>query len=539
VLVLVDGLPLNSAFGGAVDLSTIPRGWIDRIEVLRGPEGALFGAGALGGVVNIVTRRAVAGRWSGEAAGGSFGTGSLSADGAAPALGGTLLLAASGDTTTGRFPYSYDPTPTLSGDPLVDRRRENAAAERGGLLARLSVPALDGRLDTLLQASIGRRGLPGFAASPTPDDWQRDGRLMAAARWAGGAPEGLTYGGRLSTRLDLLEVRVGDPVPYRQRAVAGGAAAELGWAHQHGQLSARLSTEREGIDPGTAGPGWSRWSTGLAIGDDLLLASARLRVAPALRLDATGPFSGLSGKLGGALAVAEGWSVRLSAGRSFRAPSLAELRFQQGLVMPNPDLRPEAALAADGALVYDGPLGLASLGAQVTRYQDLILYLPTSLGRLKPYNAGQALASGLEAELATAPLLGPARASLSGAWTLLFTELLRGPPDEIGREVPYRARHRLYARAAAAPGPFEAHLEAHYLGRRYQDRRNLEPLPTSLVWNAGGGITLAPSLDLSLHLELLNLLDDRTVSDGLGNPLPSRLVMVTLRAGSPTPQGAP
>jgi len=35
-----------------------------------------------------------------------------------------------------------------------------------------------------------------------------------------------------------------------------------------------------------------------------------------------------------------------------------------------------------------------------------------------------------------------------------------------------------------------------------------------------------------------NLADDRSASDPLGNPLPSRMVMVTLRAGS-TPEGAP
>jgi vitamin B12 transporter len=64
VLVLLDGLPLNTAFGGAVDLSTIPAGWIDRIEVVRGAEGALYGPGALGGVVNVLTPRGRPGRWS-------------------------------------------------------------------------------------------------------------------------------------------------------------------------------------------------------------------------------------------------------------------------------------------------------------------------------------------------------------------------------------------------------------------------------------------------------------------------------------------
>jgi vitamin B12 transporter len=541
VLVLLDGLPLNTAFGGAVDLSSIPRGWIERIEVLRGPEGALFGAGALGGVVNVVTRRAAAGQWSAEATGGSYGTGSLAADGALALLGGTLLLAASGDTTRGDFPYLYDPTPTLPGDPLVPRVRENAAASRAGALARLSVPALQGRLDTLLQASAGHRGLPGYAASPTPDDWQRDGRLLLSARFSRDLPGGLTLGGRVSGRLDRLEVRVGDPVPYDQRGAAGGAAAEARWVHGVGQLTALVSTELEAVVADGLPGGTDRWSTGLAAGEDLLLLGARLRVAPALRLDAVGPFTGLSGKLGASWLLADGWTVRASAGRSFRAPSLAELHYQQGLVMPNPALLPESGVAADASLVADGPLGLATLGGHLTRYHDLILYQPTSFGRLKPFNAGEALVAGLEAELATSPMLGPARATLSGAYTFLHSELLQGPPDEVGNQIPYRPRHRLYARAAAAPGRFTAHLEAHYIGVRYTDRRNLEPLPATLAWNAGASVLLHPTLGLSLHAEVKNLLDDRTLTDGIGNPLPARLVLLTIRASPPltSTQGTP
>ncbi len=539
VLVLLDGLPLNSAFGGAVDLSSIPRGWIDRIEVLRGPEGARHGAGALGGVVNVITRRAASGQWSAEATGGSFGSGALAADGVVALLGGTLLVAASGDTTRGDFPYLYDTTPSFAGG-VEPRVRDNAAATRGGALARLSVPAAGGWLDAVLQGSAGDRGLPGFATGPTPDDWQRDGRLLATARYTRAAGSGLTVGGRASLRLDRLDVRVGNPEPWRQRGAAGGATAELGWAHPGGQLSSQLSAEIETID--SQGLASTRRNTlGLAVGDDLLLLGARLRVAPALRLDAVGHFTGLSGKLGASWLLADGWSVRASAGRTFRAPSLAELSFQQGLVMPNPDLLPESGLAADASLVADGPFGLLTLGGHLTRYRDLILYQPTSFGRLKPFNAGQAFVAGVEAEVATAPMLGPARATLSGAWTWLYSELLRGGPDEVGRQIPYRPRQRLYARATAAPGRFSLHVELHHVGLRYSDRRNLDPVPATLLWNAGAGVVLHRPLGLALHLEVKNLLDDRTLNDGLGNPLPSRMVLVTLRAGSlPHPtEGSP
>lgn len=51
-LILVDGRP-----AGATNLSTIDAAGVERIEVLRGPASALYGSNAMGGVVNIVTRR--------------------------------------------------------------------------------------------------------------------------------------------------------------------------------------------------------------------------------------------------------------------------------------------------------------------------------------------------------------------------------------------------------------------------------------------------------------------------------------------------
>lgn len=54
-LVLVDGIRAN-AFGGGLDLSQVPLEDVERIEVLRGPQSALYGSDAIGGVVQIITR---------------------------------------------------------------------------------------------------------------------------------------------------------------------------------------------------------------------------------------------------------------------------------------------------------------------------------------------------------------------------------------------------------------------------------------------------------------------------------------------------
>jgi outer membrane receptor protein involved in Fe transport len=56
-LVLVDGVPINDPFGGWVPWSRVPLLSIDQIEVVRGGGSALWGNGALGGVINVITRR--------------------------------------------------------------------------------------------------------------------------------------------------------------------------------------------------------------------------------------------------------------------------------------------------------------------------------------------------------------------------------------------------------------------------------------------------------------------------------------------------
>jgi outer membrane receptor protein involved in Fe transport len=56
VLVLVDGIRLNSSFDGWVDLARLPLDNIDRIEVVRGGASSMWGTGAVGGVINIITK---------------------------------------------------------------------------------------------------------------------------------------------------------------------------------------------------------------------------------------------------------------------------------------------------------------------------------------------------------------------------------------------------------------------------------------------------------------------------------------------------
>src|SRR5204863_2067222 len=74
-LVLVDGIRIASSSAGATSLEAIPLDQIDRIEILRGPASSLYGADAIGGVVQVFTRRGTAALTGNASAGyGTYGT---------------------------------------------------------------------------------------------------------------------------------------------------------------------------------------------------------------------------------------------------------------------------------------------------------------------------------------------------------------------------------------------------------------------------------------------------------------------------------
>jgi hemoglobin/transferrin/lactoferrin receptor protein len=58
ILVLVDGMPMNSARGNGPHPSLVDPDQIERIEVARGPSSVAYGSDALGGAINIITREA-------------------------------------------------------------------------------------------------------------------------------------------------------------------------------------------------------------------------------------------------------------------------------------------------------------------------------------------------------------------------------------------------------------------------------------------------------------------------------------------------
>lgn len=73
-LVLIDGVKVNPGTAGGAALQNIPPELVERIEIVKGPRSSLYGSEAIGGVINIITRRGAPGREFGASAqAGSYG----------------------------------------------------------------------------------------------------------------------------------------------------------------------------------------------------------------------------------------------------------------------------------------------------------------------------------------------------------------------------------------------------------------------------------------------------------------------------------
>lgn len=146
VIVCVDGVPLNDAGGGAVDLGTIDLNQVERIEVYKDRVPARFGGSGIGGAVNFVTRGArAAGAGGADGAAGagrllaSFGShGSWEAALSMTARpGDSVTVAASISARHSDNDYEFENrngTLYNEDDDFTDRRRNAEFTEVGALL---------------------------------------------------------------------------------------------------------------------------------------------------------------------------------------------------------------------------------------------------------------------------------------------------------------------------------------------------------------------------------------------------------------------
>jgi iron complex outermembrane receptor protein len=525
VLVLLDGVPLNAA-GGSVDLSRIPVAIIDRLEVLRGGAGARYGSGGLGGAVNVVTRKAEAGaRLFAEVTQGSAMTTLADLGAAGDLAGGQGLLLVHGARSEGTFTYQVDPRPTVDGSPLVTATRENNQALMGGALFKLrrALP-LSVTADATAELSAESRGLAGTAQNPTPNAHQTSDRGAVGLRLTRPLDQGEAEAHLWLRREDLALHGGGFGAGLTQAELSGGGELTFtrlvaGW---HG-LSATVAAKGESLREST-GANPSRASLSVMASDEVLLLDGNLIVAPSFRFDQTGPFTGVSPKLGLTALLPGGFEFRANAGQAHRAPSFLELYVQQGFLLPNASLRPERALTADASAAHRTARSFVQAGGFVSLYEDLISYeyYPPMLAR--PYNFSTAQVAGLEAE-------GEARPwpwlSVAASYTFLVSQNLRDDPRYYLKELPYRPRHKLAARVAAGPKWARGRAELLYQSEQAMNRTQTLFLPARALVNVGVSSELLAAPQLTASLEVKNLLDVSS-EDLAGYPLPGRSAYLTL-----------
>jgi outer membrane cobalamin receptor len=181
VVVLVDGARLNAPDLSGPDLSFIALDDIERIEILRGPEAVRYGNGAVGGAINIITRKAGGKGAHVAAEAGSFDTTRYQA-GAGWAQGATgISVAASAMDTDGHRQNSY----------LYRRDAGIKLAWRGSAL-QLGLDGAHHEDEYGLPGPVSAQAFEtesGRESSSTPHDHgeSRDSRLRATAETGGTA----------------------------------------------------------------------------------------------------------------------------------------------------------------------------------------------------------------------------------------------------------------------------------------------------------------------------------------------------------------
>ncbi|GBD92985.1 vitamin B12 transporter BtuB precursor [bacterium BMS3Abin05] len=178
VLILVDGVKLNSAQNNLVDLSSIPLGEIDYIEILKNGGSTLYGSDAIGGVINIVTRKNRQSRQKLElqAGSGSFGL--------RQASGGFLLKWGSVQTRVNfqrRFSLGNFPYRSLFGRRQI--RGNNRFRDLNLFFQVTHASILGGKWYFSGQWYRAKRGVPGALRQLTPEAALTDRRGLFQSGW--------------------------------------------------------------------------------------------------------------------------------------------------------------------------------------------------------------------------------------------------------------------------------------------------------------------------------------------------------------------
>ncbi len=384
VLVLVDGVRVSSVTAGTTAIDQILLDEVERVEIVRGNVSSVYGSEAIGGVVQIFTRRGA----GPTRASAKLGIGSDDTR--------KLALSLNGEAGATRFHFGAAHTRTdgfSSADPaFVPTPWTFAAADVDD----------DAYRNTTLNLTLSQRlaggheaGLTAFRSS---GDIEFDGSFQNTSeqtlttvsaysenRWH---PDWLSRV-QLSQGRDDLSARL-DGVPTdrfrtRNRQVDWDNTVNAG----PGTLRIGLAGLWQRLESDAAYAKDARRVASLAAGYTAALGAHDVQFN--LRRDDYSDFGGATTALAGyGYRITSRTRVSASVSNAFRAPSFNDLYGPYG---GNPHLDPERATSAELGLTYSGARGLARLTAFATRTRDLINFDPLNW---LPVNVDEAENRGVE-----------------------------------------------------------------------------------------------------------------------------------------------
>lgn len=454
--VRVDSQDGTSLLGGGVPWALIPVSQIERIEVLRGPASAVYGSDAMGGVVQIFTRR-------GEGALTPYvniGAGSLNTRKTSAGLSGShegwdYALGVGYESTDG-----YDTRPDVIHTP----DREGNALRNASLRLGYQLTAAQRVEYTTLDSQTDSRYVPWNGGT----DYQAKGSLNTSAlQWNGRWTD--AYSTSLSLTRSVIAKK--DDAPNDYRTTLQGVLFENRLKLAGGTLTAVLEQKRDDFDakPTTWDPAFSggRTQNALALGYGII------RGAHSIQLNARQDRDSLFGShQTGAAAYGYGfapnWRATVAAGTAFRAPTLEQVYGPYG----SAQLSPESNQSHEIGVSY------ASMGQtfKAVVYRNEITNMISSSQTLSTcsagffcyYNVGQATIQGLT-------LSGQQRLDRYAlrAWLDILD-----PRDAItGKDLSLRARHVASFGVDRELGQGHLGAEVQAVGGRFDNAANTTRLP--------------------------------------------------------------
>ena len=559
VVVTLDGVRTNSILTGGLDLSRVCLPLVEQVEVTRGAGTLEAGGGAIGGVVNVVTRDAAEPGTRAEFKVGSFETyeGSLLHSGETKHFDYTLGYC--GFSTEGDFEFAR-PVVVIDGveshfEPDHAKRVNNDREQHAGTLA-LGTPLAGGVLRFSDNAAYSSGGEPGTDSSNGVTAGQstaarsRDLSNLAQLRWQRSHSSSATNASDADTFFDDIDLmlyhryesanfrdplnRFQGPIDIDTRLSTPGV--QLGFRH----LSTLFGqTHRVDLQADAAHDilrasnqnGRERPRAGAALRDTLNLYSDRLQLSAGARVDWTDGFD--AEVLPSAGLVFQPWPwirARGHAGRAYRAPNFDELFHpDEGFIRGNPDLDPEDAWNFDvgGELSFAklGPFSNLTLrGAWFRRdIDESIVFVLINAQTIQPINTGSATSDGYELSVSI-DLTRYARLLMN----YTKTDSRR---DKTGSQFPGQPDREAFAKLRIGPEDFwKIVVEAQYVGEILVSEGDTRTLPDRTVWNASAALDLAQLSVLRLDrwtgsfwvFVEGNNLGDEAVRDALSFPQPGR-----------------